>query len=266
MSRTFPDPENAKITVELFKEFHKGLSPKKNEILYLLSSYSRFLGRAIIKDPEILDLFFKSDFITRQKPFGKMLEESINITARSKSADDLMAQLRRYKYREFARIIYRDIMDLGNFSQIMEELSDLASAILESAFRFFKKEIQIGNKGRFSIIGMGKLGGRELNLSSDIDLIYIYENSGNPDPFFKLAERVTKSLSSITQDGFIYRVDLGLRPGGGKSSIAVSLDGALEHYFYWGDTWERAALIKARPVAGDISLGEKFNKEIEPFV
>ncbi|MGH7808073.1 MAG: bifunctional [glutamate--ammonia ligase]-adenylyl-L-tyrosine phosphorylase/[glutamate--ammonia-ligase] adenylyltransferase [Thermodesulfobacteriota bacterium] len=266
MSRTFPDPENAQITVELFKEFHKGLSPKKNEILYLLSSYSRFLGRAIIKDPEILDLFFKSDFITRQKPFGKMLEESINITARSKSADDLMAQLRRYKYREFARIIYRDIMDLGNFSQIMEELSDLASAILESAFRFFKKEIQIGNKGRFSIIGMGKLGGRELNLSSDIDLIYIYENSGNPDPFFKLAERVTKSLSSITQDGFIYRVDLGLRPGGGKSSIAVSLDGALEHYFYWGDTWERAALIKARPVAGDISLGEKFNKEIEPFV
>jgi glutamate-ammonia-ligase adenylyltransferase len=266
LSKIFPDPENAKNTVELFKEFHKGLSPKKKEILYLLSSYSRFFGRAIIKDPEILDLFFKSDFITRQKPFEKMFEESINIATRSKSADDLMAQLRRYKYRELARIIYRDIMDLGSFSQTMEELSDLSSAIVESAFRFFKKEIPIGNKGRFSIIGMGKLGGRELNLSSDIDLIYIYEDSGNPDPFFKLAERVTKSLSSITQDGFIYRVDLGLRPGGGKSSIAVSLDGALEHYFYWGDTWERAALIKARPVAGDISLGERFNKEIEPFV
>jgi glutamate-ammonia-ligase adenylyltransferase len=266
LNRTFPDPENAKNAVELFKEFHKGLSPKKKEILYLLSSYSRFLGRAIIKDPEILDVFFKSDFLSIQKPFEKILEESSNIAERSKSAEDLMAQLRRYKYRELARIIYRDIMDMGNFSQIMEELSDLASGILESAFRFFKKEIQIGNNGRFSIIGMGKLGGRELNLSSDIDLIYIYENTGNPDPFFKLSERVTKSLSSLTQDGFIYRVDLGLRPGGGKSAIAVSLDGALEHYFYWGDTWERAALIKARPVAGDISLGEKFNKEIESFV
>ncbi len=266
MNSTFPDPENAKNTVDLFKKFHKRLHSKKKEILYLLSSYSCFLGRAVIKDPEILDLLLKSDFLGKEKPFEKMVEEANDIAAQSKSAENFMSQLRRYKYREFARIVYRDIMDLGNFSEIMEELSDLAGGILEAAFKFFRKEIQIENNGRFVVIGMGKLGGRELNLSSDIDLIYLYEDSGNPDPFFKLAERITKSLSFFTQDGFIYRVDLRLRPGGGKSTIAVSLDAALEHYFYWGDTWERAALIKARPVAGDISLGEKFNKEIESFV
>jgi len=77
---------------------------------------------------------------------------------------------------------------------------------------------------------------------------------------------VTKSLSAVTEDGFLYRVDLGLRPGGGKSTIAVPIEGALEHYFYWGDTWERAAMIKARPIAGDIPLGEKFVGDMEPFV
>lgn len=266
MNRILPDPENAKNTVELFKGFHKRISPEKKEVLYLLSSYSRFLGRAIIKDPEILDILFTSDYIERKKPIEKTLEECTGIIDHSKSTEELMAQLRRYKYRELSRIIYRDIKELGGFPEIMEELSDLASGILEAAFRYLSREIRLESHGKFVIIGMGKLGGRELNLSSDIDLIYIYRDSQDPDPFFKLAERLTKALSAITEDGFIYRVDLGLRPGGGKSTIAVSFDGALEHYFYWGDTWERAALIKARPVAGDITLGEEFIREIEPFV
>ena len=86
----------------------------------------------------------------------------------------------------------------------------------------------------FVVLAMGKFGGRELNLSSDIDLIYLYRVDSDPDPFFKLAEKITKSLSAVTQDGFLYRVDLALRPGGGKSTVAVPIEGALEHYFYWG--------------------------------
>jgi glutamate-ammonia-ligase adenylyltransferase len=266
LNKAFPDPENAKNTIELFKELHRGISGRKEDILYLLSSHSRFLGRVIIKDPEILDILLKSEFIERKKTLNEFIQESAKIQEQSQSLEKFMSQLRRYKYRELARIIYRDIMDLGIFPEIMEELSDLASSILEAVFRFFSKEIKLSNQGSFAIIGMGKLGGRELNLSSDIDLIYLYRDSGDPDLFFKLAEKITKSLSAATEDGFLYRVDLGLRPGGGKSPIALSLDGAIEHYFYWGDTWERAALIKARPVAGDISLGEEFNRELEPFV
>lgn len=266
MNEVLPDPENAENAIKRFIEVHKGISPKKKDLLYILSSYSRFLGRVIIKDPGILDLLLTSEFIQNKKPLEKTIQESNGIFESSSTLEEFMAQLRRYKYRELSRIIYRDIMHLERFPEIMEGLSDLASGILDAAFKFFDREVKATSHGRFAIIGMGKLGGSELNLSSDIDLIYIYQTTGKPDLFFKIAERITKSLSSVTEDGFLYRVDLGLRPGGGKSPIALSFDGALEHYFYWGDTWERAALIKARPVAGDISLGDEFNKEIEPFV
>ena len=266
MNEVLPDPENAENVIKRFIEVHKGISPKKKDLLYILSSYSRFLGRVIIKDPGILDLLLTSEFIQNKKPLEKTIQESNGIFESSSTLEEFMAQLRRYKYRELSRIIYRDIMHLERFPEIMEGLSDLASGILEAAFKFFDREVKATSHGRFVIIGMGKLGGSELNLSSDIDLIYIYQTTEKPDLFFKIAERITKSLSSVTEDGFLYRVDIGLRPGGGKSPIALSFDGALEHYFYWGDTWERAALIKARHVAGDISLGDEFNKEIEPFV
>jgi len=266
LNEVLPDPENAENVIKRFIEVHKGISPKKKDLLYILSSYSRFLGRVIIKDPGILDLLLTSEFIQNKKQLEKTIQESNGIFESSSTLEEFMAQLRRYKYRELSRIIYRDIMHLERFPEIMEGLSDLASGILDAAFKFFDREVKATSHGRFAIIGMGKLGGSELNLSSDIDLIYIYQTTGKPDLFFKIAERITKSLSSVTEDGFLYRVDLGLRPGGGKSPIALSFDGALEHYFYWGDTWERAALIKARPVAGDISLGDEFNKEIEPFV
>jgi len=266
LNSVFPDAENAENVLKRFKEVHKGISPEKEAFLYTISSYSRFLGRTLIKDPEILNVLLRSEFLRWRKPPEKFIDESTAIAGRSKSVEDLMSGLRRYKYRELSRIVYRDIMNLETFPETMEELSDLASGILEATFIFFRREIKKSVHGRFVIIGMGKLGGRELNLSSDVDLIYIYEDSTKPDGFFKLAERITKSLSAITEDGFLYRVDLGLRPGGGKSPIALSFEGALEHYFYWGDTWERAALIKARPIAGDISLGSEFNKEIEPFI
>ncbi|MGH7908776.1 MAG: bifunctional [glutamate--ammonia ligase]-adenylyl-L-tyrosine phosphorylase/[glutamate--ammonia-ligase] adenylyltransferase, partial [Thermodesulfobacteriota bacterium] len=266
LNEVLPDPENAENVIKRFIEVHKGISPKKKDLLYILSSYSRFLGRIIIKDPGILDLLLTSEFIQNKKPLEKTIQESNGIFESSSTLEEFMAQLRRYKYRELSRIIYRDIMHLERFPETMEGLSDLASGILEAAFKFFDREVKATSHGRFVIIGMGKLGGSELNLSSDIDLIYIYQTNEKPDLFFKIAERITKSLSSVTEDGFLYRVDIGLRPGGGKSPIALSFDGALEHYFYWGDTWERAALIKARHVAGDMSLGDEFNKEIEPFV
>ena len=123
-----------------------------------------------------------------------------------------------------------------------------------------------GKYGQFFILAMGKLGGRLLNLSSDVDLIYVFKEKKETDCFFKLAEKITKTISAVTEQGFLYRVDLGLRPGGNKSTIAVPYEGAVEHYYYWGDTWERAALIQARPVSGDIGLGNRFIKDIDQFV
>ena len=266
MSRVLPNPDNSRTTLERYKEEYKKISSKKADILEILSAYSCFLSRAVLKDPEILDSLSKPNNIKKKKTAAQIIRETDTIRKKVDSDQTLSSELRLYKYREFSRIIYRDIMGLCPFSDTMEELSDLASGIVESAFRFYSEELDCKSSGEFVVLGMGKLGGRELNLSSDIDLIYLYRDNGDPEPFFKLAERVTKLLSSVTEDGFLYRVDLALRPGGSKSSIAVPIEGAIEHYFYWGDTWERAAMIKARPIAGDIALGDEFISEMEPFV
>lgn len=266
MNRVLPNPDNARNVLERYKEIHKRISSKKKDILNILSSYSCFLGRVILTDPIILDYLSQSKNTKNKKTPKQFLKETGSIRKSSTSGEILGSQLRQYKYREFSRIIYRDIMGLSPFSDIMEELSDLASAIVESTYRFYSEELDTKTYGEFVVLGMGKLGGRELNLSSDIDLIYLYRDKGDPGPFFKLAERITKTLSAVTEDGFLYRVDLALRPGGSKSTVAVPIDGAVEHYYYWGDTWERAAMIKAGPIAGDLELGVEFVREIEQFV
>ena len=266
MNRVLPNPDNAQNVLERYKEIYKRISSKKADILTILSSYSCFLGRVILTDPYILDYLNKSKNVKNKKTAEQFLAEADSIRRNSQSGEVLGLQLRQYKYREFSRIIYRDIMGFSPFNDIMEELSDVASGIVESAYVYFSEELDTKTKGEFVVLGMGKLGGRELNLSSDIDLIYLYRDKGDPDPFFKLAEMITKTLSAVTGSGFLYRVDLALRPGGSKSTVAVPVDGAVEHYFYWGDTWERAAMIKARPIAGDLGLGEEFIEEIEPFI
>ncbi len=131
---------------------------------------------------------------------------------------------------------------------------------------------------------MGKLGGRELNFSSDIDLIYFYssekgETAGVPDPlgerrnrlhlhqyFCKLGEMITRAISQATEDGFVFRVDLRLRPEGNSGDLATSLRSAEVYYESWGQSWERAAMLKARPVAGSLALGERLLKDLEPFI
>src|SRR3989449_11093737 len=120
---------------------------------------------------------------------------------------------------------------------------------------------------------MGKLGGGELNYSSDVDLVYVYERDGadargrtHREFFARLAEEVTRALRDVTPDGFCFRVDLRLRPGGGEGPLAVSLGAALSYYEAFGQTWERAAWLKARPVGGDRQPGGALLEELHPFI
>lgn len=264
--KVYPNEQNAENVYARFKELHGKPDKKRKDVLYLLSSYSNFLGRCIVTDPGILDYVGDCEDIDTQKSPQSFLSDALGLLNESGGGNGFFSQLRRHKYREFSRIIYRDLEGIAPFAEIMEELSDLAGSVVEAALQCHAAELGLGPDAPFTVLGMGKLGGRDLNLSSDIDIVYYYDNDVDPEPYFKLAERITKSLSALTEDGFLYRVDIALRPGGSKSPIALSIDGALEHYFYWGDTWERAAMIKARPVAGDIALGERFCSEIEPFV
>ncbi|TMA38207.1 MAG: bifunctional [glutamate--ammonia ligase]-adenylyl-L-tyrosine phosphorylase/[glutamate--ammonia-ligase] adenylyltransferase [Deltaproteobacteria bacterium] len=163
----------------------------------------------------------------------------------------------------------------------MREITALAEGLLETAAACARARLAAewgedwdGERpGRFVVLGMGKLGGGELNYSSDVDLVYVYERDGadahgrtNREFFARLAEEVTRALRDVTPDGFCFRVDLRLRPGGGEGPLAVSLGAALSYYEAFGQTWERAAWLKARPVGGDRQLGAALLDALVPFV
>ena len=198
--------------------------------------------------------------------------------------EQFYGRLRRYKRLEFLRIGARDLGSLAPVEETMGELTTLADFALDTAYRFCRADLERqhgrvkvpGTKrdNRFVILGMGKLGGEELNFSSDIDLIYLYETDEPanrravpPLEFFsRLAERLTHAMGEVTEDGLVFRTDLRLRPMGSQGPVAQPLAAALFYYESWGLPWERAALIKARPVAGDRELGEAFLESVRPFV
>ena len=184
----------------------------------------------------------------------------------SQDSEQLSERLKEYKYTELSRIIYREILGLCTFRQTMEEISDLAVAVVRGVLDFYRSRAKGGDEFEFVVLGMGKLGGRLLNLSSDIDLVYLYRSEQYAEQIFTLSSSITRTISSVSAGGFLYRVDLGLRPGGSRSPAAVSIDVALDHYYHWAETWERAVLLKATPVAGDLDLGREFLAELEPVI
>jgi glutamate-ammonia-ligase adenylyltransferase len=210
--------------------------------------------------------------------------------------EDLFRALRQYRKREMLRIGLRDLVGRADLTETVTELSNLAEVCLQAAYTWYNAELRarfgapvILNKdgtvwpAGFAVIGMGKLGGGELNFSSDIDLMYVYTADGetegvpaadgtpgnrisNHQYFIKLAEKLSAAIGQSTDDGFVFRVDLRLRPEGQRGPLAQSLGGYEIYYESWGQTWERSALIKARPVAGDEAVGREFLARVAPFV
>ncbi len=256
-----PDPEFAKLTLERFEKYHGKPGAEERRALLQISSHSRFLARAAIRDHEIASFPFSNTDKTKTAIEKKLA----SLSRKTKNTDDFFELLRRYKYRRLSQIIYEDING-ADFTKTMAALSDLAEAILETSLKRLSTETGAGGAGKFCVLGMGKLAGKQLNLSSDIDLIYIYEDNGDARPFVNLAQKLTTEMTKGTENGFLHRVDLGLRPGGIKGTVATHTEGAVEHYFYRGETWERFALMKARPVAGDKSLGRELLRKLETFI
>jgi len=298
ISAISPDPERAfKNISELFST-HPYLIDELTELNFLkplsiLFGSSQFLAYYCISEPEVLIQTLKN----LKGPLEKedYLKELKTITLNN-TIDELMANLRNFKKKEMLRLTFLDLMGKADLVNTMLDLSNLASAALEatldSAVGYMKQRYgdPVGTdpyqKGgtEFSVIGMGKLGGEELNYSSDIDLLYVYssekgETSGvvsshgirinrisNHEFYCKLGELLIKTLQTTTGEGFAYRVDLRLRPEGQSGDIAMSLRSYETYYESWGRTWERAALLKARPVAGNERIGKEFLETVRPFV
>lgn len=257
-------------------------------LLIRLLGASAYLSDALIRRGKRWPEIFREQIRTPQKSAADHLAEiSLKLGAAS-SLDEVGTALRRHKQREFIRIGARDLGPQHAVEETVRELSALAEGSLEIAYRFCRaaveKEFGVllmpdgSRRQRFVILGMGKLGGAELNFSSDIDIVYLYEEDDGesaggakgkttPREFFtRVAEAITRVMGEITEDGFVFRTDLRLRPLGRQGPIVQSLASALLYYESWGQCWERSALIKARPVAGERELGAQFLKEVEPFI
>ncbi|MGH8051133.1 MAG: bifunctional [glutamate--ammonia ligase]-adenylyl-L-tyrosine phosphorylase/[glutamate--ammonia-ligase] adenylyltransferase [Arenimonas sp.] len=193
-------------------------------------------------------------------------------------------QLRRWRRLQSTRVVWRDLHEHDNVEASLGTISDIADLALSESVRaisalFTTRYGAVRNAGgesqSFVVFGLGKLGGGELNFSSDVDLVYAYPQQGESDGarsldseayFTRLGQRLAQLLGDITGDGFSHRVDLRLRPYGNSGRLVLSFS-AMEHYFQTeGRDWERYAWVKARPVAGDIEAGERCLESLRPFV
>ena len=238
------------------------------QILFNIISFSPFLFSIIRKDPDFyLTYLFNSSALQKTCNENYFLKELKNITSTIRDINNFKKELRRFKKREFLRIGTQDICKLKDVESIMLQLSDLASAFLKISSEWLSvnifKSITIED---FFILGMGKFGGRELNFSSDIDLIYFFKDNNKKFVIINFFETLTKIINEVTDEGFVFRVDLRLRPDGINGPIAISVSNGIFYYENFGRFWERAALIKARPVAGNIESGWEFLKELDNFI
>ncbi|HSQ12831.1 MAG TPA: hypothetical protein VLM90_07430, partial [Candidatus Deferrimicrobium sp.] len=246
------------------------------------------MSDALIRQGNHWPVFFARQLKTKQKLVSEHAKEFKATIKDSSSFDEFCAALRRHKQREYLRIGARDLMASVTMEETVRELTALADASLDAAYRFCRAEVEkdfgqlnlpgSAKANRFVVIGMGKLGGGELNFSSDVDVIFLYENdegesSGGskgtvgPREFFSaIGQKIIHAMGDITEYGFVFRIDLRLRPLGANGPLVQSVDSAMLYYESWGQCWERAAMIKARPVAGAIELGSEFLKGLDPFI
>lgn len=268
-------------------------TPGALESLLLICGASPFNAEILIRNPEYFYWLLDELRVPSTKSGEHHLREArIAISMFERDTDQLRA-LARFKRRELLRIGARDLLKVSDVSSTMVELSNLADAILQCVYEICRSWLaarhgvpryqDASNTRRdadFTIVALGKLGGQELNYSSDIDLLYIYtgEEGGteatqpsqtelcNVEFFTKLAQAITRELSTLTEEGYFYRVDLRLRPEGSAGPVATSLAACKNYYASWGETFERLALIKARPVCGSAELGEEFCRTFNSFI
>ena len=212
--------------------------------------------------------------------FAKVAAEIQDLT----DFDALLKAVRLIRHRETVRIAWRDLSAMAELTETLRVTSDLADALVDAVLHWCYRELSAKHGVPLSrnqqpqqmvVLGMGKLGGRELNFSSDIDLIFAFPEAGETDGkrsldnqtfFTRLGQRLIGALGQTTADGFAYRVDMRLRPFGEVGALALSFD-AMEHYYEThGREWERYALVKARVMAGDQVNGKELMQRLRPFI
>ena len=252
-----------------------------------LCDCSLWAQRLLAKDANLLD-----DLLQNHAKIYSTVEMQQFLQATNISDENsLKKALRQLRQRVILRAMFRDLNGLADLDEVVQTTSNLAEITLNSATNYLQQWLQAlygkplsitGATQSLIVIGMGKLGGRELNVSSDIDLIFAYESEGetlglntdglnkisNQDFFTKLAKKLISAIDEMTEDGFVFRVDMRLRPFGSEGVLVSNLDALEEYYQNSGREWERYAWIKGRAINQNPSVGSQGNLEklLKPFI
>ncbi|MFL6463368.1 MAG: glutamine-synthetase adenylyltransferase [Bryobacteraceae bacterium] len=276
------DHEPCSYTLSDFSAHHpetfEKLQGDKRRLLWLttIANLSRFLFEELLRHPEWL---FETDEIDRTFSVEDFRNRLSAFLRQRHTGTATALDLALFRRKELLRIVIRDGLGIGSLTEITEELSNLADAILASAVGIVRAEMEkrfgCPNPALMTVLALGKLGGRELNYSSDIDLMFFYSGNGetsgpqvitNKEFFNKVANQLTHLLSTYTAAGLCYRVDLRLRPEGTLGDVCISLAAAKEYYSKRARDWELQMLIKARVAAGDHALGQSLLDFVEPSI
>ncbi len=279
--------------VQLF-EYLRG-SPRILHLLCSVFGNSPNLAQTMIRDRSLVYWLGEEHVMTRRPSRRTLATDLAGILVNLTTEELRLEALRRFKRREMLRIGIRDLLRRADVEDTIRTLSELASVLVQAAYKVVEDNLrrQYGrprhrdSKGRwvetgFAVMAMGKLGGGELNFSSDVDLIYVYasdegETTGtgarpgvssisNEEYFEYMARGLTQALADVTHEGYVFRVDLRLRAEGTVGRLARSIQDYERYYHTRGQVWERMALLKAWPIAGSAEVGKAFLRKVRSFV
>ncbi len=265
--------------------FFDSLDVKDRESIQWVWACSEFAARYCLRNPTQFKHILQSGRLEEGHDSERFTVRLNDLFADIAGESELMQRLREVRNEEMFCMAWRDLLGLAELDETLLAASDLAEGLTAQALDWLHIDQckqaagtprdEQGQAQRLVVIGLGKLGGRELNFSSDIDLIFAFASRGSTDgarpisneAYFKLlAQRLIKVLNSTTADGFVFRVDMRLRPFGESGALATSFDAMESYYQNHGREWERYALIKARVIAGDKVAGEVLLNSLQGFI
>src|SRR5215472_12541437 len=263
-------PANAQALAEVVEQFPLG----EAALLHLLA-VSSICATRLTRNPETLLWLAQPEVGLASRGHAEMLAE-LHARAGDSATDKNFGALRFWKGREMARVAVRELAAVAPLEETTGELSQIAEICLRRVFDFWNAELRERYgppKAEFAILALGKLGGCELNHSSDVDILFIYSEEGQIAPhisyqqfFNRLGNKILETFSASHPAGSLFRVDLRLRPEGSAGPLARSLESMENYYAGFSETWERIALIKARGIAGSREVAYDFLRLHQPFI
>jgi glutamate-ammonia-ligase adenylyltransferase len=263
-------PDSAPPFVEIVEQFPLG----EASLLHLLA-VSSICATRLVRNPETLLWLNQPEICLASRGYAEMLNNLRRVAGDSIVAENFAA-LRFWKGREMTRIALRELANLAPLEETTGELSQIAEICIRRVFEHWNAEFRkrYGSPhSEFAILALGKLGGAELNHSSDVDLLFLFSEEGQLTPQFsyheffnRLGNKILETFSTHHSEGSLFRVDLRLRPEGSAGPLARSLESMENYYAGFGETWERLALIKARGIAGSRELAYEFLRQHQPFI